>query len=73
MYELFVKVFDEKDFFKVGDLFLLEDQDIVGDIFIALKKIGEIIDIEDYIYNDNDQSVVEICIIRVIIIIRFLL
>lgn len=73
MHELFAKVLDEKDLSKAGDLFSLEDQDIVGDISTALKKIGEIIDTEDYIHNDNDQSVVEICITRVTTTIRFLL
>eukprot|EP00105_Crassostrea_gigas_P030983 XP_011453537.1 PREDICTED: ventricular zone-expressed PH domain-containing protein homolog 1 [Crassostrea gigas] len=70
MHELFAKVLDEKDLSKAGDLFSLEDQDIVGDISTALKKIGEIIDTEDYIHNDNDQSVVEICITRVTTTIR---
>ncbi|XP_022345300.2 ventricular zone-expressed PH domain-containing protein homolog 1-like [Crassostrea virginica] len=70
MHELFAKVLNEKDLSKAGDLFSLEDRDIVGDIATALQKIGEITDTEDYINNDNDQSVVEICITRVTTAIR---
>lgn len=72
MHELFAKVLNEKDLSKAGDLFSLEDRDIVDDISTALEKIGDIIDAEDYVNNDNDQSVVEICITRVTTTIRFI-
>ncbi|XP_048762848.2 ventricular zone-expressed PH domain-containing protein homolog 1-like [Ostrea edulis] len=70
MHELFAKVLNEKDLSKAGDLFSLEDRDIVDDISTALEKIGDIINTEDYVNNDNDQSVVEICITRVTTTIR---
>ncbi|XP_062571516.1 ventricular zone-expressed PH domain-containing protein homolog 1-like [Saccostrea cucullata] len=70
MHELLAKVLNEKDLSKAGDLFSLEDHEINGDISTALKKIGDIIDTEDYVSNDNDQSVVEICITRVTTAIR---
>ncbi|XP_060066450.1 protein melted-like [Ylistrum balloti] len=70
MHELFAQVLNKKDLSKAGDLFSLEDRDIKGDLISVLQKIGEIIDNKDYASNDNDQSVVEICVTRVTTAIR---
>ncbi|CAH1775829.1 unnamed protein product [Owenia fusiformis] len=70
MHELFAKVLAEKDLSKAGDLFSLEDKDINDDLGDVLVKIQEIADTPGYIDNDNDQSVVEICITRVTSAIR---
>jgi len=70
MHELFAQVLNKKDLSKAGDLFSLDDKDIRGDLISVLQKIGEIIKHKDYSSNDNDQSVVEICVTRVTTAIR---
>lgn len=59
------------DFFQAGDLFTVSDKEIVNDLTDVIKKISEIASLADYVNNDNDQSVVEICITRVTSAIRW--
>ena len=65
MHVLFAQVLGEKDLSKAGDLFSLDDKDIEADLSEVLKHIHEISEAPEYLTNDNNQSVVEICITRV--------
>ena len=62
---LFAQVLGEKDLSKAGDLFSLEDKDIEADLTEVLRRVHEITEAPEYLNNDNNQSVVEICITRV--------
>ena len=57
--------------FQAGDLFSVADNAIVNDLTEVVNTISEITSLPDYINNDNDQSVVEICITRVTSAIRY--
>ncbi|XP_075237442.1 ventricular zone expressed PH domain-containing protein melted [Lycorma delicatula] len=70
MHELFTQVLSKKDLSKAGDLFSVADQEIVNDLTEVVNTIAEITSLPDYVHNDNDQSVVEICITRVTSAIR---
>nr|CAD7455379.1 unnamed protein product [Timema tahoe] len=70
MHELFTQVLSKKDLSKAGDLFSVSDQAIVNDLTEVVTTISEITSLPDYVNNDNDQSVVEICITRVTSCIR---
>lgn len=64
MHDLFSLVLKLKDLSKAGDLFTLPDSMIMDDISEILERIKEIASGARYIDNENDQSVVEICIAR---------
>ncbi len=70
MHELFAQVLSRRDLSRAGDLFAVPDSSIVNDLSEALFYIEKISSSEDYLRNDNDQSVVEICITRVTTAIR---
>lgn len=70
MNELFAQVLQKRDLSKAGELFSLADDEIKDDLTPVLEAIGNILDCADYVKNDNDQSVVEICITRVTTAIR---
>lgn len=70
MHELFTQVLSKKDLSKAGDLFSVADAEIVSDLTEVVNTIAEIASLPDYVNNDNDQSVVEICITRVTSAIR---
>ncbi|XP_045473807.1 protein melted isoform X2 [Harmonia axyridis] len=70
MHELFMQVLKNRDLSKAGDLFSIPDAVIVNDVTNVLKEITAIASLPDYVSNDNDQSVVEICITRVTTCIR---
>lgn len=55
---------------QAGDLFSVSDEAIVNDLTEVLNTICDITSSPDYVSNDNDQSVVEICITRVTSAIR---
>lgn len=55
---------------QAGDLFTVSDEAIVNDLSEVINIICEITSLPDYVNNDNDQSVVEICITRVTTAIR---
>lgn len=57
-------------FVQAGDLFSVADAEIVNDLTEVVTTIAEIASLPDYVNNDNDQSVVEICITRVTSAIR---
>lgn len=71
MNELFAQVLQKRDLSKAGELFSLADDEIKDDLTPVLEAIGNILDCADYVKNDNDQSVVEICITRVTTAIRY--
>lgn len=48
----------------------MDDSEISGDLTEVIETISNIISHSDYVNNDNDQSVVEICITRVTSAIR---
>ncbi|XP_071524266.1 protein melted isoform X2 [Panulirus ornatus] len=70
MHELFTQVLSHKDLSKAGDLFNVADHVIVNDLTDVVNKILDIASLPEYTRNDNDQSVVEICITRVTSAIR---
>ncbi|KAK9879888.1 hypothetical protein WA026_008388 [Henosepilachna vigintioctopunctata] len=70
MHELFMQVLKNRDLSRAGDLFSVPDRVIVNDLSNVLKEITSIASLPDYVSNDNDQSVVEICITRVTTCIR---
>ncbi|KAI5711164.1 hypothetical protein M8J75_014731 [Diaphorina citri] len=70
MHELFTQVLSNKDLSKAGDLFSVPDSSIINDLTEVVTKISEITSLPDYVNNNNDQSVVEICITRVTSAIR---
>ena len=73
MHELFYQVLNRRDLSKAGDLFSLEDCDIANDLSDVLDKIQEISSAPNYLSNDNNQSVVEICITRVTSAVRYVM
>ncbi|KAF4523801.1 hypothetical protein B566_EDAN013359, partial [Ephemera danica] len=70
MHELFTQVLSKKDLSKAGDLFSVSDHAIVNDLTEVINVITRITGMPDYLNNDNDQSVVEICVTRVTSAIR---
>ncbi|XP_066247641.1 protein melted [Euwallacea similis] len=70
MHELFMQVLKNRDLSRAGDLFSVPDAIIVNDLTNVIKEITAIASLSDYVNNDNDQSVVEICITRVTSCIR---
>lgn len=72
MHELFAQVLTNRDLSRAGDLFSIDDNSVVADLSEVLTRIQEIASSSDFIQNDNNQSVVEICITRVTSAIRYL-
>ncbi|CAG9759998.1 unnamed protein product [Ceutorhynchus assimilis] len=70
MHELFMQVLKNRDLSRAGDLFSVPDSIIVNDLTNVIKEITALASLPDYVNNDNDQSVVEICITRVTSCIR---
>lgn len=71
MHELFAQVLTNRDLSRAGDLFSIDDESLVTDISEVLSKIEEIASASDFTKNDNNQSVVEICITRITSAIRY--
>ncbi|XP_032513732.1 protein melted isoform X2 [Danaus plexippus] len=65
MHELLKHVLTERDLTRAGDIFSIPDADIVNDLNEVLKQITEISSRADYIRNDRDQALIEICVTRV--------
>ncbi|KAK2847040.1 hypothetical protein Q5P01_010039 [Channa striata] len=70
MHQLFSQVLSQRDLSRAGDLFSLEDGEIEDCLSQALDHIKAISCSLDYLTNDNDQAVVEICITRITTAIR---
>ncbi|XP_067363175.1 ventricular zone-expressed PH domain-containing protein isoform X2 [Channa argus] len=70
MHQLFSQVLGQRDLSRAGDLFSLEDGEIEDCLSQALDHIKAISCSPDYLTNDNDQAVVEICIMRITTAIR---
>ncbi|XP_045559985.1 ventricular zone-expressed PH domain-containing protein [Salmo salar] len=70
MHQLFGLVLGKRDLSRAGDLFSLEDSEIEDCLSQALEEIKAISCSPDYLTNDNDQAVVEICITRITTAIR---
>ncbi|XP_034557577.1 ventricular zone-expressed PH domain-containing protein [Notolabrus celidotus] len=70
MHQLFSRVLGQRDLSRAGDLFSLEDTEIKDCLSQALDQIKTISCSPDYLTNDNDQAVVEICITRITTAIR---
>uniref|UniRef100_A0A1A7XCY1 Ventricular zone expressed PH domain protein n=2 Tax=Iconisemion striatum TaxID=60296 RepID=A0A1A7XCY1_9TELE len=70
MHHLFSQVLGQRDLSRAGDLFSLEDTEIEDCLSQALDQIKDISCSPDYLTNDNDQAVVEICITRITTAIR---
>ncbi|TSK38328.1 Ventricular zone-expressed PH domain-containing protein [Bagarius yarrelli] len=63
-------VLGQRDLSRAGDLFSLDDDEIEDCLSQALDEIKTISCHPDYVTNDNDQAVVEICITRITTAIR---
>jgi len=70
MHNLFEQVLQKKDLSKAGDLFSLEDSVIVDELSEVVKTIQEISSKPEFLTSHNDQSLVEICVTRVISAVR---
>ncbi|KAM9852772.1 ventricular zone-expressed PH domain-containing protein isoform 3-T3 [Aulostomus maculatus] len=70
MHQLFSQVLGQRDLSRAGDLFSLADAEIEDCLSEALDQIKSISCSPDYLTNDNDQAVVEICITRITTAIR---
>ena len=70
MHRLFEQVLQRKDLSKAGDLFSLDDSLIVDELSTVLATIQEISNKPEFLTSHNDQSLVEICVTRVISAIR---
>ncbi|XP_041126194.1 ventricular zone-expressed PH domain-containing protein homolog 1-like isoform X1 [Polyodon spathula] len=70
MHHLFSLVLGQRDLSRAGDLFSLKDTEIEDSLSEALEEIKTISSSADYLTNDNDQAVVEICITRITTAIR---
>ncbi|XP_026143696.1 ventricular zone-expressed PH domain-containing protein [Carassius auratus] len=70
MHQLFRLVLGQRDLSRAGDLFSLDDSEIEVCLSQALEEIKVISCSPDYLTNDNDQAVVEICITRITTAIR---
>lgn len=70
MHELFTKVLSKRDLSRAGELFSVLDSEIVNDLSAVLTEIELIISQSDYLQSSNNQSVVEICVTRVLSCIR---
>ncbi|XP_041851372.1 ventricular zone-expressed PH domain-containing protein isoform X2 [Melanotaenia boesemani] len=70
MHQLFSQVLGQRDLSRAGDLFSLGDMEIEDCLSQALDQIKTISCSPDYLTNDNDQAVVEICITRITTAIR---
>ncbi|KAL0973494.1 hypothetical protein UPYG_G00204730 [Umbra pygmaea] len=70
MHQLFGLVLGQRDLSRAGDLFALDDLEIEDCLSQALEEIKAISCSPDYLTNDNDQAVVEICITRITTAIR---
>ncbi|KAM9733807.1 ventricular zone-expressed PH domain-containing protein isoform 1-T3 [Menidia menidia] len=70
MQQLFSQVLGQRDLSRAGDLFSLHDTEIEDCLSQALDQIKTISCSPDYLTNDNDQAVVEICITRITTAIR---
>jgi protein melted len=55
---------------QAGDLFSVSDHAIANDLTEVILTITKISTMPDYLNNNNDQSVVEICVTRVTSAIR---
>lgn len=56
---------------QAGDLFSVSDNAIANDLTEVILTITKISSMPDYLNNNNDQSVVEICVTRVTSAIRY--
>ncbi|XP_059420670.1 ventricular zone-expressed PH domain-containing protein-like [Carassius carassius] len=70
MHQLFRLVLGQRDLSRAGDLFSLDHSEIEDCLSQALEEIKVISCSPDYLTNDNDQAVVEICITRITTAIR---
>jgi len=70
MHKLFEQVFEKRDLSKAGDLFSLEDSVIVDELSEVIKTIQDISSKPEFLTSHNDQSLVEICVTRVISAVR---
>ncbi|XP_030622379.1 ventricular zone-expressed PH domain-containing protein isoform X2 [Chanos chanos] len=70
MHQLFRLVLGQRDLSRAGDLFSLDDREIEDCLSQALEELKTISCSPDYLTNDNDQAVVEICITRITTAIR---
>jgi len=70
MHKLFEQVFEKRDLSKAGDLFSLEDSVIVDELSDVIKTIQDISSKPEFLTSHNDQSLVEICVTRVISAVR---
>lgn len=71
MHELFLTVLSRQELSRAGELFSLEDEEVLPCAAEVLLKIRDSVIRPTYAADDNAQSVVEICLARVIAAIRY--
>lgn len=71
MHELISQVLDRRDLSKAGELFNINDWDVISDLQTSLSKLTEIFNSKSYATDPNSQSVVEICLARITSAIRY--
>lgn len=64
MHELFANILAKRDLSRAGELFSVEDDEIVPYLNDVLLEISNIVSQPQYLSSKNDQSVVEICVNR---------
>ncbi len=65
MHDLLIRVLEQRDLSKAGDLFSISDWEIVSDLQTALASLKDIFNTRTYASDQNSQSVVEICLARI--------
>lgn len=70
MHQLFVEVLTKRDLSRAGELFLIDDKNIVTDLSVLINEIQRISSSRDFNKVNNDQSVIEICLARITSAIR---
>lgn len=73
MHPLFEKVLFKKDLSLAGEVFNVKDRDIENDLSSIIHCLKDIVNREQYLYQHNEQSVVEIVLTRITSAIRFAL
>jgi len=68
--QLFMQVLERHDLSCAGQLFSIDSRIVELDVEVATLVVSEIISSSDYAQNRTDQSLVEICVSRLMAAIR---
>lgn len=73
MHPLFEQVLLKKDLSLAGEVFNVKDKEIEEDISSIIHCLKDIVNREQYLYQHNEQSVVEIVLTKITSAIRLLI